>query len=283
MKDDIIKLRTKIKELQTEIKHIKESQKLSAEIVENVLRRRGLNFYQSCPDEQLLIPRLEDAKIEDTYYQYFKKYSFRLLLRDIIIQKEKIKNETLMQFCSIQTVRKYLAFLEKAEIIEKTEENNFQLKKNINTFGETLEWFIAQVFRKEFYSPADWRIKIYNTESGGDFDVIAVLNGLLVFVEVKSSPPKHIHQSTVSEFFTRIRDITPDISIFLVDTHLRLKDKINVMFEYELKKSKIPYEIKNIFAKIFCVNNSVFIVNSKPDIVTNIKECIKYYFSAREK
>ena len=87
MKDNIKQLLDKIEELQTEISRIKESQKLSAITVENVLKRRGLNFYQSCPDEQLLIPCIEDRKIKDVYYSYFKKYSFRLLLRDIITKK----------------------------------------------------------------------------------------------------------------------------------------------------------------------------------------------------
>jgi hypothetical protein len=75
------------------------------------------------------------------------------------------------------------------------------------------------------------------------------------------------------------RIINPDLSIFFVDTHLRLKDKINVMFEWEFRKNNRMFRIENFYSKIFCVNDNIFIVNSKPDIITNIRECLKYYFS----
>ena len=282
MNDEIEKLKTEIENLREQIKEINRTLKYITISVKNVLKRRGFNFFSSCPTGELMIPQILDPKILEKFYKYFKKYSFRLFLRDIIKNKEKIKLEELVHFCSLRTVKKYLNFLNKAEIIEKLEGNIFQLKnRNINTFGVTLEWFITQIFEREFNSPADWRVKILNLKSGGDFDVIAVVEQMMVFVEVKSSPPKHIHQNVVSEFFLRIDDLNPDISIFFVDTHLRLKDKINVMFGYELNSKNCKYEIKNFFSKIYCVNNNIFIVNSKPDIITNFRECLKYYFKNR--
>jgi len=282
MNDEIEKLKIEIEDLRGQIEEIKRRLKYIAISVKNVLKRRGFNFFSSCPTVELMIPQILDPKILEKFYKYFKKYSFRLFLRDIIKNKEKIKLEELVHFCSLRTVKKYLNFLNKAEIIEKLEGNIFQLKnRNINTFGVTLEWFITQIFEREFNSVADWRVKILNLKSGGDFDVIAIVEQMMVFVEVKSSPPKHIHQNVVSEFFLRINDINPDISIFFVDTHLRLKDKINVMFGYELNSKNCKYEIINFFSKIYCVNNNIFIVNSKPDIITNFRECLKYYFKNR--
>ena len=282
MNTEIKKLKIEIEDLRLQIEEIKKSLKNITISVENVLKRRGFNFFNSCPTGELLIPQVSDSEILEKFYKYFKKYSFRLFLKDVIKNKEKIKLEELVHFCSIGTAKKYLNFLDKAEMIEKLKGNTFRLKnRNINTFGVTLEWFVTQVFGREFNSPADWRVKMLNLESGGDFDVIAVLERMMVFVEVKSSPPKHIHQNVVSEFFLRINDLNPDISIFFVDTHLRLKDKINVMFGYELNSMNCKYEIKNFFGKIYSINNNIFIVNSKPDIITNFRECLKYYFRNR--
>ena len=280
MGNEIKKLENEIDDLKRQISDIKQELKYISFSIENVLRRRGFNFYNSCPSGDLLIPYNVDSLINEKFYGYFKKYSFRLFMRDIIKNKNKISLDELTRFCSVRTVRKYLNFLLKAGIISKVKENLFQLNNNrINTFGGTLEWFIAKIFLEEFHSPADWRIKLLNLKCGGDFDVIAILEGLIVFVEVKSSPPKHIHQNVISEFFMRINDLNPDLSIFFVDTHLRLKDKINVMFEWEFRKNNRMFRIENFYSKIFCVNDNIFIVNSKPDIITNIRECLKYYFS----
>lgn len=280
MNKEIERLKNEIEDLKRQVNDMKREFEYISVSVANVLRRRGFNFYNSCPSSDLLIPYDVDLLVNEKFYEYFKKYSFRLFMRDIIKNKDKILLDELTNFCSLRTKKKYINFLCKTRIISKVGENLFQLNNNsINTFGGTLEWFIAQIFLKEFHSIADWRVKLLNLKSGGDFDVIAILEGLIVFAEVKSSPPKHIHQNVISEFFMRINDLNPDISIFFVDTHLRLKDKINVMFEWEFRKNNRILKIENFFSKIFCVNNNIFIVNSKPDIITNFRECLKYYFS----
>lgn len=280
MDNEIKKLKKEIEDLKSQVSDIKQELEYISFSVENVLRRRGFNFFSSCPSDDLLIPNNDNLQINEKFYEYFKKYSFRLFMRDIIKNKNKILLDGLTRFCSERTVKKYLNFLLKAGMIVKDKEGHFELNNNrINTFGSTLEWFVAKVFSKEFHSFADWRIKILNLKCGGDFDVIAILEGLIVFVEVKSSPPKHIHQNVISEFFMRMNDLNPNVAIFFIDTHLRLKDKINVMFEWEFRKNSREFKIENFYSKIFCVNNNVFIVNSKPDIITNIRECLKYYFS----
>ena len=71
---------------------------------------------------------------------------------------------------------------------------------------------------------------------GGDYDLIAKVDGSILYMEIKSSPPKQIYQNEISAFFDRVADLSPEISIFFVDTELRMKDKIVLMFEEELKK-----------------------------------------------
>jgi len=54
---------------------------------------------------------------------------------------------------------------------------------------------------------AIYGVSVKNTPSGADYDVIASWNQRLVYVEVKSSPPKGIEQNEISTFFSRMDDI----------------------------------------------------------------------------
>jgi hypothetical protein len=150
------------------------------------------------------------------------------------------------------------------------------------SFGPTLEWFIAEVFKKESASPAIYGVSVKNTPSGGDYDVIASWNQRLIYVEVKSSPPKGVEQNEISTFFSRMNDILPDVAFLFNDTQLRMKDKLVVMFEEELgkrygKESKTLYPVERLIEELFHVQNRIFIVNSKKDVVENFQICLKHY------
>ena len=135
------------------------------------------------------------------------------------------------------------------ELLRKTKGRLYQtLVSSLYSFGPTLEWFIAEMFKREFASPALYGVSIKETLSGGDYDVIASWNRRLVYVEAKSSPPRGIEQNEITAFFSRIDELLPDIAILFNDTQLRMKDKLVVMFEEELKrrygrKSKTLYPV----------------------------------------
>src|SRR5712664_1621631 len=61
---------------------------------------------------------------------------------------------------------------------------------------------------------------------GGDLDVVAAMEGKLIYLELKSSPPKHLTQGEVAAFFARVRRLRPDVAVFAVDTALRLADRV---------------------------------------------------------
>ena len=109
-------------------------------------------------------------------------------------------------------------------------------RRPIKSFGETLEWFVAEIFKREFSTEAIWGIRFKRPKVGGDYDIIAKVDGSILYMEVKSSPPKQIYQNEIAAFFDRVTDLSPEISIFFVDTELRMKDKIVLMFEEELKR-----------------------------------------------
>ena len=41
-----------------------------------------------------------------------------------------------------------------------------------------------------------------------------------------SSPPKHLTNGEITAFFDRVRLVRPDLAFFVVDTALRLSDKV---------------------------------------------------------
>jgi hypothetical protein len=98
-------------------------------------------------------------------------------------------------------------------------------------------------------------------------------------MEIKSSPPKQIYQQEISAFFDRVSDLSPEISIFFVDTELRMKDKIVVMFEEELqKRHKHPPKLARIKKELFQIWDRIFIINAKDSIATNIEKVLSWYF-----
>jgi len=186
-------------------------------------------------------------------------------------------------YCSEEVARGYCDLLCKMGIIKKNRNGGYQTRVSpLYSFGPTLEWFVAEMFKREFASPALYGVSIKETLSGGDFDVIASWNRRLVYVEVKSSPPRGIEQNEIVTFFSRIDELLPEVAILFNDTQLRMKDKLVVMFEEELKrrygeKSKTLHPVNRLVDELFHVRNRIFIINSKKDIFENFSICLGHY------
>ncbi|UCE19671.1 MAG: hypothetical protein JSV84_04820 [Gemmatimonadota bacterium] len=271
----------KLKKEVTRLKALAEAREIT---IGDTLRRRGFTFGNDCPTDNLLYPSRPRSKTIDEYYELLKRYSFRIVLRDIIKYKDGFEKDDLLHYCSAEKVEEYLTFLIKSGIITKKTAQRYTVsKKNLDSFGGTLEWLVAQIFRREFCSIASWGVKVLNTHLGGDYDVIARVEQKLVYLETKSSPPKNIHQETIDEFLGRLEDLKPNLAIYLVDTHLRMEDKITKMFRWGLmakypvfkKRKKL---VKRIYGRIFLVPGNIMIINSKPDLVKNLADCLKYFF-----
>ncbi len=254
--------------------------------VEETLRRRGLCVAKACPLDALAFPPELDPALEEALYEHLKRYSFRLVLRDIIAKASSFTSGDLTRFCSLPVVQEYLRFLTKAGIVRRRGEVYCLSVGGGRNFGETLEWFVAQVFRREFHAPALWGVRLLEVGTGGDYDVLALVDDQLLYVEVKSSPPKHIDQEEVDAFFRRVQELFPAMAIFLVDTELRMKDKIVVMFEDALKRRfgplwKKAHPLKRLVDEIFILDERICIANSKPSLVGNLGRCLRWWFSRK--
>jgi len=280
---EIQSLKRKVRKLTKEIESLKAASVKGPFPVERMLKMRGIKVFRKNPTDRLFFPPDFPLSHKNRFYEMMKKYSFRLVLRDMVKHQDRFRIRDLTHYCSHKVAQGYCNLLFEMEAITKNGKGTYRTRVSpLHSFGPTLEWFIAEMFKREFASPAIYGVSVKNTPSGGDYDVIASWNQRLVYVEVKSSPPKGIEQKEISTFFSRMGDILPDAALLFNDTQLRMKDKLVVMFEEELerrygKDSKTLYPVERLIEELFHVRNRIFIVNSKKDVVENFQICLKNY------
>jgi hypothetical protein len=97
-----------------------------------------------------------------------------------------------------------------------------------------------------------------------------------LYAEVKSSPPKQIYDNEIAAFLDRVSDLAPEVSLFFMDTELRMKDKIVPMFEEALRKRHMRAEVARIEKELFQIRNKIFIINSKDSIVRNLETVMNW-------
>jgi hypothetical protein len=279
---DIRALREEISALRNEIRLLRGAMGRDPTSLEEVLRRRGIAVARANPAEDLLLPARLSARMLDRVYDLLKKYSFRLFLRDVITHRNDLTEKALTRFCSPKTAEEYLALLCETRIIRQDGKRaRYRLTKNLQSFGPTLEWFVAQVFQREFCSPALWGVRLLDMEPGGDYDVLTLVEGDLLYVEVKSSPPKHIEQREIAAFLDRVGKLIPNAALFLVDTELRMKDKIVPMFDEECGRRERPVHVRRLVDEMFLCDDRVFLVNSRPGLVSSLGRCLRFWLGTR--
>ncbi len=253
---------------------------MEAHPVVRMLERRGFKILLANPEEYLIFPPDRDRAFEDELYELLKKYSFRIFIRDVIKKRRSLRVEDLLKYSTRQWVERYLGFLLDRGVVDRIDSERFRLRaESVFSFGDTLEWFVARVFEKEFYSPSLWGVRLAGAKAGGDYDVISDVEGRLVYVEVKSSPPKNVEEVEVVSFIKRTEALVPAMAVFLEDTRLRMKDKIVPFFEGVV--SKMGLEVKRIKDEIFSVEDKLYITNSSPDIIGNLGFCIQHHLTSR--
>lgn len=239
------------------------------------LRLRGFSTRSHNPSEYLFFPPDQGEPFEDELYQMLKKYSFRLFVRDVIKKRKSFCIDDLLKYSSREWVERYVEFLHERGVVEETQGGWRLTATEVFSFGDTLEWFVARAFERELGSPALWGVRLAGVEAGGDYDVVALVDGRLCYVEVKSSPPKNVEGTEVAAFLRRAEALRPDMAVFLEDTRLRMKDKIVPLFEEELKG--LDLEVRRLRDETFAVGKKLYITNSRPEMITNISYCVSRY------
>lgn len=266
--------------LREEVKRLRMTLNFLTPGIETLLKRRGFRIYKKEPAEDLLIPA---AACLDDYYAMLHKYSFRLLLRDVIKYQDHFTLEQVTRYATAGVTKEYVRYLVSIGLVGKKSGGYEIINRPIKSFGETLEWYIAEIFKREFGSEAVWSVKFKRPAVGGDYDVIAKFGGSLLYMEVKSSPPKQIYDSEIAAFLDRVADLSPEIAVFFMDTELRMKDKIVPMFESELRRrfSDAPAVLR-MERELFQIRDSIFIINAKESIIRNIEKVLDRYHKSHE-
>ena len=265
--------------LRDEIKRLRKSLSELTPSLDVLLKRRGFRIYKKEPSEDLILPAKEFQK---DFYEVMKKYSFRLFLRDVIKHQDFFRIENVTRYATSEVTRDYVEYLRKIGLAEKVSDGFRLSLRPIKSFGETLEWFVSETFKVEFAAEAIWGIKFKRPKVGGDYDLIAKVDGTILYMEIKSSPPKQIYQKEITAFFDRLSDLLSEIGIFFVDTELRMKDKIVPMFEEGLGVRYVhPPKITRMEKELFQIEDKIFIINAKDNVAANIEKVLTWYFRSR--
>ncbi len=280
---DIQALRRKVRRLSNEVKSLKALALEDSSPVHDLLKVRGIRVYRKNPENRLFFPPELQPPQKTRFYEMMKRYSFRIVLRDVIKHQDQFQVQDLTHYCSSRVAKGYCDALLEMGVIVADGEGRYRTRLSpLYSFGPTLEWFIAEMFKREFASPALYGVHVKETLSGGDYDVVSSWNRRLVYVEAKSSPPKGVEQSEVTTFFSRMDDLLPDVAILFNDTQLRMKDKLVPLFEEELARRhpaqwKTRYPVVRLVEELFHVQHRIFIINSKKDVAENFRICLKDY------
>lgn len=247
------------------------------------LKARGMKIHRHSPTRDIIFENLSDEG-KGIFYSEMKHYSVRLILRDMIKHQDGFTPDMLGSFSVSEEKERCINLMYDLGIVEKTNDL-FRLKKRpIRSFGPTLEWFVARLMEREFASPSVWGIRFKGISSGGDFDVISQYQGELVYIEVKSAPPKGIEVSEAASFLKRINSLLPRAAFFFVDTELRMRDRVVLLFHQEfLQSMKDPFpkrlDLKCLEREIFHINHRIFILNSARDVVKNFTVCLRDFLA----
>ena len=156
-------------------------------------------------------------------------------------------------------------------LAERADGGRYRLRFQARTFGGTLEWWVGRELTGRLGFDVATGVRSGARGVGGDLDVIAAAEGKLVYVELKSSPPKHIAASEVGAFLRRVRALRPHVSLFAVDTALRLSDKVLPMLADALARSgRTPGPGRRILRENWEVAPHVYAVNARQDLLENV-------------
>jgi hypothetical protein len=105
-----------------------------------------------------------------------------------------------------------------------------------------------------------------------------------LYIETKAGPPKAIDEVHVRSFLKRVTALAPDIALFLIDTHLRMSDKMVPMFKRELgglfgdDLDRGPFPVTR---GVYHVGDRLFLTNTKRGVEAQLLFCLWWYLRHR--
>jgi hypothetical protein len=238
-----------------------------------MLRRRGLRPAKT-PADVPFPPQL-DSDLADRIAGWLRHYAFRLFLRGAIQNWEGFRPAETTRYLTSRQSETYAGILVGLGIAERISRGRFRLKWPARSFGGTLEWYVGRELERRFGFEVATGVKLHARGVGGDLDVVAAAEGKFVYLELKSSPPKNLAGNEIKAFFDRLNLLRPDLSLFVVDTALRLSDKVIPMLLNECRSRGLANPgPKLVGGQVWSVLPYVYAVNGSRDLMTNIGKAI---------
>jgi len=246
-----------------------------------MLARRGFHPASTRPD--LPFPPDLNAEKAEQLSALLAHYAFRLFLRGAILKPPGFAPAETTRYLKAQQARKYAEMLVHLGLVRKLARGRYRCRWPARSFGGTLEWYVARELRRRYAWDVVTGVKLHVSGAGGDFDVVAAAEGKLIYLELKSSPPKNLVPAEVGAFFDRLRVLRPDSALFVVDTALRLSDKILPMLleELERRQGRAPDPPRQIGSQLWALTPNLYTVNGRRDLMANIGRAIAHGLLAR--
>jgi hypothetical protein len=237
-----------------------------------MLVRRGLRPMRSRPD--LPFPAELDEASAARISEQLDRYAFRLFLRAAILSRSPFEPASLTRYLSLTQACAMADSLVELGLAVRTSSGAYRLIHPAKSFGGTLEWYFARELSRRLGFSVASGLKLRGGGTGGDLDVVAAAEGKLVYVELKSSPPKYLTPAEASAFFDRVRTLRPDISIFAIDTALRISDKVVPILTAVLERAGPQPKPARIQRELWSLTPHIYLINAKPDLVGNAGRAI---------
>ncbi len=238
-----------------------------------MLRRRG---FATTPGELLTpFPPDLDGPAADRLAEKLSHYAFRLFLRGALQCGPTFDATEATRYLAGHKAREQAETLVELGLAVHEGGSRYRLLHPVPSFGGTLEWYVARELRTRLGFDVAVNHKFRAPGVGGDLDVVAAAEGKLVQIELKSSPPKHLSMEEVRAFFDRVQALRPDVALFVVDTALRLGDRVVPMLTQALQdRRRDAPPPRRIERELWSFGPHLYVVNAKPDLVANVARSI---------
>jgi hypothetical protein len=242
-----------------------------------MLRRRGFDPRPLPPDLPFPPGLSEEGRAR--LARLLGHYAFRLFLRGVMKQPGGLRPADATRYVGTSDARRMAEELQGLGLAEKSPRGRFRLRCPTRSFGGTLEWYVAHELRQRLGFDTAAGVRFGAPGVGGDLDVVAAAEGKLVLLELKSSPPRQLEDAEVGAFFDRLAVLRPDLALFVVDTALRLGDKVVPMLTHALEsRSGDPRRARRVGREIWVVAPRLYAVGAKGTLMGNVCRAVALGF-----